>query len=183
MLSSREHRSAYDSAPENDRLERLHNQLHLHTNNLGIIDAVRGNRADVTLAQRKKHNGEDITVKLIDLPIHVVCIGDFYIDAEAKAGGECRVYFCEREIESFITGGSVSNSAHARIHDLADAYIVPSCLSDTAIANLGDSVGLLKCVSDLAQVVIDLSTAVGPAGAPAGVAASLIKIKIDGVRS
>lgn len=157
FVASREHRSAYGSKPENDRLENLHHQLHIHTNNLGIIDAVNGRRADVTVVQRKKHSSvENVTVQLLDVPIHTVCYGDFFLDAKVKVGDECRIHYCEREIETHLTQGGINDDKIARNHSLADAYIVPTCMTDGA--DFSDKIGLLKTICDLATIVGEFAT-------------------------
>jgi len=158
--------------------------MHLHTNNLGVIQAVNGNRADVDIVQFKIHNNEDIRVSLFDLPIHRPCYGDFFIDAKVQVGQECRVHYCEREIETFLTTGNIQRPRYARIHDLADAYIVPSCLTDESAEALesNNSVGLLACMSDMAEIIRTLALSTGLTGAAAAEQAQDIKTKIDGLR-
>ena len=157
--SSREHRSGYDSEAENERLARLHAQVHLHTNNLGVITELNddGSRASVTISQYKMHNNQDIEVQLIDVPVHKICIGNFYIDAKLEVGGECRVHYCERDIRTFLRTGNIQRSSYARIHDLADAYIVPTCMTEAAVSDLDGRVGLIACMSELAEIVRDFA--------------------------
>jgi len=186
LRSSREHRSGYDSQPENERLAQMHYQAHLHTNNLGIITALNNNgkRADVRVAQFKMHNGQDITVDLPDLPVHPVLIGDFFLDAKLNVGQECRIHYCERNIRSFLRSGRIGRVTIPRFHDIADGYIVPTCMSESAVAGLSTKVGLLKCISDLSQQLINLAGVILPPGAGAQVIAetTIIKTKIDLVR-
>jgi len=183
FVASREHSSAYNSQAENERLERLHERLHLHTNNLGIVTNVRSRyRVDIQIVQRKKHNGRNIDVILEDVPVHVICSGGFYIGARIEVGNEVRVYYCDREIQTFLNNGGINNAATSRIHNLADAYCVPTCLSDASVESLEGQVDLLECFSDLSRELRAFALSVTPPNPNVAANVQQIITKIDGIR-
>lgn len=115
-------------------------------------------RAVVRVEVQKKHDNENVTIADIkDIPVWEYCSGDIIIGATPKAGQEGMLMVCDREIETWKIGGSVSAPNYARLHQITDSWFMPGLFSDPAVEEYPDKVSLIDCIKDMAEAGRDLA--------------------------